>query len=113
MYVSGGVTALTHIKIQYLANHDSALEDASDHHLTTPDEYENLLILAVMCRAYRERLSYAMQNPTAHSSVIQQMTEMVNKMEQEYKDQVAAAQAKLANSIISPRLGSDRFDRVY
>ena len=99
MYVSGGVAATAHIKIQYLANHDSALEDASDHYLTVPDEYENLLILSVMCRAYRERLSYMMQNPTAHSTEILQMTTMVEKMEQEYRDQVAAAQANAGPTV--------------
>jgi hypothetical protein len=113
MYVSGGVTKLSHIKTQYLADHDAALEDASDHFLTVPDEYENLLILAVMTRAYRERLSFAMQDPTAHSSVIMQLTDMVSKMEQEYRDQVTAAQAKLAHSVITPRMQSDKYDRVY
>jgi hypothetical protein len=113
MYVSGGVAATAHIKIQYLADHDSALVDASDHYLTIPDEYENLLILSVMCRAYRERLSFVMQDPTAHSSVILQMTDMVNKMEKEFRDQVATAQAKLAHSIFSPRMQSDKYDRVY
>ncbi len=113
MYVSGGVAATAHIKTQYLANHDSALEDASDHFLTVPDEYEGLLILAVMCRAYRERLSYMMQDPTAHSTDIQQMTTMVSDLEEEYRNQVAAAQAKVTNSVITPKLASDKFDRVY
>jgi hypothetical protein len=107
------VAATTHIKTQYLANHDSALEDASDHFLTVPDEYVHLLVMSVMTRAYRERLSFMMQNPTAHSSEILQMTTMVQNIEQEYRDQVAAAQAKLANSVITPKLASDKYDRVY
>lgn len=113
MYVSGGIDALAHIKTQYLANHDTAMTDDPDVFLSVPDEYESLLIASVMCRAYRERLSFAMQDPTAHMTVITQLTEMVVHMEESYNSQIAAAQAKLATSIVSPKLQSDKFDRVY
>ena len=105
---AGGVTKTTHIKTSYLANHDTDLDDDDLSLLTVPDEYENILIEAVMCRAYRERLSVAMQDPTAHTSVIMQLTDMVAKMEQTYNDHVAAAQVKLANSVLSPRMQSDK-----
>lgn len=113
MFISGGVRAATHVYTQYLANHDTAMADDGLHFITIPDEYENILIQNVICRAYRERLSYIMQDPTAHSSVIQQMTEMVNKAEDQYRDMVQRAQEKLATSITSPKMSVDKFDRVY
>jgi hypothetical protein len=113
MYVSGGIAAAAHIKTQYLANHDTAMTDSEECMLSVPDEYETILISSVMCRAYRERLGYMMQDPTAHMTVITQMTEMVHHMEEYYQSQVAAAQAKLANSIVSPRQAADKYDRVY
>ena len=113
MYISGGLSALAHIYVQYLANHDLNMADDSQHLITIPDEYYSILIQQVMLRAYRERLSYYMQNPTAHTSVIAQYTEMVQHAEEHYNDMVQQAQAKLATSIASPRLESDKYDRVY
>jgi hypothetical protein len=113
MYVSGGVRAAAHVYTQYLANHNTDMADDGLHFISIPDEYENILIQNVICRAYRERLSYVMQDPTAHSSVIQQMTEMVNKAEEQYREMVLRAQEKLATSIASPKMTADKFDRVY
>jgi hypothetical protein len=113
MYVSGGVAAAAHIKTQYLANHDTAMTDSGTCYLSVPDEYETILITSVMCRAYRERLSFIMQDPTAHMNTITQMTEMVQHVEEKFNQQITAAQMRLANSIVSPRLAVDKFDRVY
>jgi hypothetical protein len=113
IYVSDGITALAHVKVQYLSNHDTTLTDSAEDFLTVPDEYETILITSVMCRAYRERLSNAMQDPTAHMTVITQLTEMVQHIEELFQSQVVTAQARMANSIVSPRLSSDKYDRVY
>jgi hypothetical protein len=113
LYISGGVAALAHIYTQYLANHDTAMVDDDSHYLSIPDEYENILIASVICRAYRERLSYYMQDPTAHMTIITQMTTMVAKSEENFRLLVEAAQAKLAQSKVSAHQTSDKFDRVY
>jgi hypothetical protein len=113
LYVSNGITHLTNVFIQYLANHDTDMADDDAHLLTIPDEYENILIANVICRAYRERLSYFMQNPTAHSNVIMQYTTMVQKAEDSYHAMVAAAQLKLVESKITTNKTLDKFDRVY
>ncbi len=113
MYFSGPCSATTHIYIQYLANHDSDMEDDPACMITIPDEYEGLLISQVMCRAYRERLSYAMQDPTAHTNVVYQLVQMVDKMEMSYKNQVTAVQNKLISSVISAPHHVDKYDRVY
>jgi hypothetical protein len=113
IFISGGLAASAHIYTQYLAQHDTAMTDSPTCYITVPDEYIALLIANVMCRAYRERLSFQMQNPTAQTSVISQLTTMVAQMEQSYQEQVAMAVARLTTSIVSPRMAVDKFDRVY
>jgi hypothetical protein len=112
--VSGsGIAAAAHIKIQYLANHLIGLADDSVALITVPDEYVNILIAYVVAKAYREMLSTYMVDPTAHTSIISQMTDMVNKAEEQYKDMVAQAQSKLSDSRLSPKFEMDKHDRVY
>jgi hypothetical protein len=41
------------------------------------------------------------------------MTVMVSKAETNFQELVVRAQAKLADSRTSPKLGVDKFDRVY
>jgi hypothetical protein len=101
------------VTVQYLANHETNLDDDSTDVITVPDEYAHIIIAYVLVKCYRERLSYAMQDPTAHTSVIQQMTEMVEHMEKYYNDEVAAAVAKLTDSRFSPQHKVDKYDRVY
>jgi hypothetical protein len=113
LYLSGPVAALAHIKTQYLANHDTNMADDDTHFISIPDQYVNILIANVMCLAYRERLSYIMQDPTAHTVVIQQIVDMVQKMEDRYNSMVTEAQLKIAQSRITSNKAVDKFDRVY
>jgi hypothetical protein len=100
------------VRISYLANHSTDVDDANKL-ITIPDEYENILIAYVVAKAYRERLGVYMQDPTAHTSVILQMTDTVRKSEDNYHQLVLRAQEKLALSRTSPNLTSDKYDRVY
>ncbi len=113
IYLSAAGKIGEHIYIQYLANHDTDMVDDPNHFISIPDEYEGIFIAQIMCRAYRERLSFAMQDPTAHSNVVYQLTQMVDKMEKSYREQVLAAQNKLVSSVISPPQRVDKYDRVY
>jgi hypothetical protein len=113
IYFSGVFTNATHMYLEYLGLHDTDLTDDGAHFISIPDEYETIVITSVMCRAYRERLGKYMQNPTAQSSIIMQMTAMVEHLEAYYKQQLADALASLAESRVSPRLASDKYDRVY
>ena len=113
MHVSGGVAASAHIKTEYLANHPTNLADDSVATITVPDEYEHILIAYFITRAWRERLGDTMRDPTAHSSVIQQLTEMVRRADENYARLVEQAQAKISESRVSPRNTVDKFDRVY
>ena len=113
IYTSKLLPVGARVTVQYLANHATALDDDSSDTITVPDEYEHILIAYVLVKCYRERLSYAMQDPTAHTSVIQQMTEMVEHMEHSYSELVAAAVAKITDSRFSPQHQVDKYDRVY
>jgi hypothetical protein len=112
-YVSGGVAALAHIKVQFLATHDIDLADDSTDVITIPDQYENIIIAYFIMRAWRERLGVVMQDPTAHSSIITQLTEMVHKAEENYKELVDAAQRYISESKVSSGNTVDKFDQVY
>jgi hypothetical protein len=112
MYTSK-LLPLTHkIRISYLANHSTDVDDVNKL-ITVPDEYENILIAYVVAKAYRERLGVYMQDPTAHTSIILQMTDMVRKADDNYQQMVLRAQEKIAQSKTSPHLTSDKYDRVY
>ena len=112
-YVSGGVAAAAHIKVQYLANHDTAMADDDTVLISVPDEYENILIACVIAIVYRSKLSSVMIDPTAHTSIVMQLTDMVLKAEAHYDNLIQRAQAKLAESKIKPLGGLDKYDRVY
>jgi hypothetical protein len=113
IYFSGQIPAGAHVYVQYLANHDTAMTDEEDVYLTIRDEYETILITFVMCRAYRERLSYHLQNPTIQATIISQLTDMVNHLEEQYRNLVAEAIAGLSESVITPARQVDKHDRVY
>jgi hypothetical protein len=107
------VAALAHIKMQYLANHSTAIVDDVTATWTVPDEYESIVVAYVVAKAYRERLSAYMITPTAHTSTILQLTDMVKKAEEHYRELSLRALQRLADSRITPNVASDKFDRVY
>jgi hypothetical protein len=113
LYMSIQLRPGVHAYVNYLATHNVTMADDVNHLLSVPDEYETILITSVMCRAYRQRLSVIMTDPTAHTSVITQMTEMVQHVEELYLKQIDRAQHQLTNAIVSPQLKSDKYDRVY
>ncbi len=113
IFISGGIAASAHIKMNYLANHATGLADDYAALITVPDEYENILIAYCVAKAFRERLAKTLQDPTAHTSVILQMTEMTRRADDNYNVMATAAQERLANSRITPDVAVDKFDRVY
>jgi hypothetical protein len=44
------------VVVNYLAIHDTDLDDASDSYITVPDEYVNILVAYMLAKGYRERL---------------------------------------------------------
>ncbi len=90
-----------------------ARTDDSTDEITVPDEYENILIAYCVAKGFRERLGFFMQDPTAHSSIIGQMTEMVHHAEQNYDRLVDSGSKKLVDSRTTPQMQVDKHDRVY
>ncbi len=113
VYFSTSIPVGAHVKSQYLANHDTDMADDGTHFITIPDEYEELIIASVVCKAYRERLSFYMQDPTAHQAVILEMTQMVRDADTRYQSMVITIQQKLAISRLASDRKVDKFDRVY
>jgi hypothetical protein len=113
IHFSAAHKAATHVYVEYLAEHDLDMADDQQHFITVADEFYSILLAQVCLRAYRERLGAAIQDPTAHTNIIYQLTEMVRKAEQNYNDLLAATWQKISNSKVSPRQAVDRFDRVY
>jgi hypothetical protein len=101
------------VNINYLANHKTDCTDSGTSYITVPDEYVPLIVADVVCKGYRERLGFFMQNPTLYIQLINQMTNMVLKSEDRYQALVTAAVAKLTDSRTSPHMTVDKFDRVY
>jgi hypothetical protein len=54
-----------------------------------------------------------MQDPTGHMTIITQMTNMVLRAEENYKDLVNQAMARYTDSRILPHRAVDKFDRTY
>ncbi len=113
IYFSSELIDATSVKVEYLACHDLDMADDEQHFITVPDEFYSLLIAQVTCRAYRERLGHFMQDPTVHTSIVMQLTEMVRRSEENYHKMLDTAQQKLASSKLSPRQTMDGYDRVY
>jgi len=113
LYVAKKLAIGEKVRISYLANHSTDVADDNAKLISVPDEYEGILIAFVVAKAYRERLGAYMQDSTAHTSIILQMTDMVRKSEDNYNQLVIRAQEKLAESRTSPHMASDKYDRVY
>jgi hypothetical protein len=113
IHFSAELAADDHVKTEYLAGHDLNMADDEQHLITISDEFYGILVAQVLCRAYRERLGVYMQDPTVHTSIVMQLTEMVRKAEDHYNEMLLAAQQRIANSRLSPRQAMDGFDRVY
>ncbi len=113
IYFSVAIPVNSHVYVQYLASHDATMADDGASIITIPDEYETILLTFVLAKAYRERLSYHLQNPTVQATIISQLTDMVNHLEEKYNALVAEALAGLSESKITPRWEVDKHDRVY
>ncbi len=102
-----------YVAINYLGNHKTDLTDSTESLLSVPDEYEHILIAYVAVKGYRERLGAYMQDPTAHTSIINQMYEMVQHAEERYQKLVDEAVARYTDARVSPHFKFDKFDRAY
>ena len=100
------------LKVYYLAGHTATFtsELAS---ITVEDEHVNVIINHVIWLAFQERLAIQLQDPTAHTSTIQQMAAAVKVAEDNYQRALAAAIGELNSSKIVQGYAMDKFDRIY
>jgi hypothetical protein len=101
------------VYINYLANHATNIDDDDTDTITVNDEHVPIIVCYVIWKAYNERLSVYMQQPTAYSQVVTQMNIAVQDAHERYQKLVALAQARLAAGRPSPKMKMDDFDRVY
>jgi hypothetical protein len=113
IHFSSPIPISAHVIVEYLASHDLDMLDDPDCFITVPDEYYSILIAKVICRAYRERLGVAMQDPTIQTTIISQLADAVLKAEESYSKMLADAFTKMADSRLSTQMKVDKFDRVY
>ena len=114
LYLSDLILTGEHVVVNYLTSQQtSGMLDNSAVLVTVPDQYIHIIVAYVTAKAYRWSLGKNMVSPTAHSSIIAQMTDMVNKAEQRYNDLVGQVHQNLVNSRVTPKQQVDQYDRVY
>ena len=101
------------VNLNYLAIHSITPPREGELEIAIPEEYYPIVIADVVSKAFRERLSVYMQNPTAYTTIIYQMYEMVQHAEDRHTALLADAMAKLSSSRRTPIFKLDKFDRLY
>jgi hypothetical protein len=99
------------IKVNYLADHDTDMAEGSA--LTVPERYHNILMQYTIWRAWNEKLSLEIANPTAHTSTILQITETVAKAREKYDELIVDAVKSLSQSRVTHNRKMDKYDRIY
>jgi hypothetical protein len=100
-------------KVNYLANHNTDLDDDVADLISVPDEYEHILVAYVVAKAFRERLIIYLGNPSVYTELVGELTATVDKAEKRYQAMVDEAIRRLAESRTSPHMEVDKFDRIY
>jgi hypothetical protein len=115
MIVSKLLIAGDHLHINYLAPHEIELEDNDTDEITVRDEYEEILILYIITRCYRELMTTYAIDPSMHENVITELTEMINQAEGRYMGMIKnlLTSTTAGSSAITPNRAVDKFDRVY
>jgi hypothetical protein len=98
-------------RVHYLALHDTAMGELTD--LTIPDQYLNILTEYCILRAWTERLSNEIRDPTAHSDVISGINLTIAEHRRTYNDLVKQAVNELTTSRITLKHRVDGKDRIY
>lgn len=99
------------ILVCYLADHDAEMSEYAT--ISVPDRYLHLLILYVIWRAWLERLGAEQKDPTAHTTLLNELAHAASQAEAAYQAAVGRALAETAESRRTPALRMDGFDRIY
>jgi hypothetical protein len=101
------------IRVHFLGNHNTDLEDDAGDLLTVPDEYVHILIAYVVMKAMRERLIKYLSSTSVFTEILRELTNAAEKSEQYYFQLIGEAISRLADSKTSPAMKLDKFDRLY
>ena len=100
------------IIVRYAAAHTSSFSSELST-ITVENHHVQIIINHVILFAYQERLAIQLQDPTAHTSTIQQMSDAVSKAEKVYLDSLQKALTDLSTSERVEGWKVDKFDRIY
>ena len=85
LWVSNNLAIGDIVIVRYLAAHTT--EFANEYsYITIENQYVQVIINHVVLMAFTERLATQLQDPTAHTSTIQQLTTSVQAAEANYLD---------------------------
>lgn len=98
-------------RVSYLALHDTAMGELTI--LSIPDQYLNILTEYCILRAWTERLSNEIRDPTAHSDIIMNINQTILTHRKTYTDLVDQAIKELGTSRITQNRRLDKHDRIY
>lgn len=99
------------VRVQYLAMHSTTVSE--DMVLTVPDQYLNILTEYCILRAWTERLSTEISNPTAHDATLSQINAAIAEHRATYDRLVDEAIRELATSRQTMNRRLDKHDRIY
>jgi hypothetical protein len=99
------------VRVSYLALHDTAMGENTP--LTVPDQYLNILTEYCLLRAWTERLSNEIRDPTAHSATIAEINRAIAGHRQTYHKLVDQAVRELTTSRVTLDHRLDGHDRIY
>ena len=112
LWTSKYLTVGESIIVRYAAAHTSSFSSELST-ITVENHHVQIIINHVILMAYQERLAIQLQDPTAHTSTIQQMSDAVSKAEKVYLDSLHKALADLNTSERVEGWKVDKFDRIY
>jgi hypothetical protein len=98
-------------RVNYLANHPST--GTENLVLTVPDQYLSILQEYVIVRAWIERLSTVIQDPTAQDNTIGRINEAIRMHRELYNQQLDRAIKDQGTSQLTMNRRVDKYDRIY
>jgi hypothetical protein len=112
MWISDDLAVDDVVSVRYLATHttDFANEYA---YITIENQYVQVIVNHVVLMCYQERLGTQLQDPTAHTSTIQQMAEAVKSAQTVYLASLTRAEEELSSSQRISGWKVDKHDRIY
>jgi hypothetical protein len=112
MWISDDLAVDDVVSVRYLATHttDFANEYA---YITIENQYVQVIVNHVVLMCFQERLGTQLQDPTAHTSTIQQMAEAVKSAQAVYLASLTRAEEELTSSQRVSGWKVDKHDRIY